>query len=112
MLQHRLHDACTALTCAVLLFTLVPFTIPSLCPQPGQANLINHQKADDCSALQNWFSSSTTTESIETLVRVTNEGQAHAGFLSTHCLILSTKRSAVVRLRNLVDREVLCVDSR
>lgn len=53
-----------------------------------------------------------STESIETLVRVADEGQAHTGFLSTHGLVLSTQSSAVVGLRDLVDGEVLCIDCR
>ena len=64
-------------------------------------NMRYKQQAEDCSA---------STESIETLVRVADEGQAHTGFLSAHGLVLSTQSSAVVRLRNLVDGEVLCVD--
>jgi hypothetical protein len=52
---------------------------------------------------------SASTESIETLVSVTDEWQAHAGFLSTHGLVLSAQGRAVVGLRNLVDGEVLCV---
>jgi hypothetical protein len=55
---------------------------------------------------------SASTESIETLVSVTDEGQAHTGFLSTHGLVLSAQGSTVVGLWNLVDGEVLCVDCR
>lgn len=53
-----------------------------------------------------------STESIETLVGVADEGQAHAGFLSTHGLVLSAQSSAIVRLWNLVDGKVLCVNCR
>lgn len=74
---------------------------------PDSTTNTNHMKneheAQDCSG---------STESIETLVSVANEGQAHTGFLSTHGLVLSTQSSAVVGLWNLIDGEVLCVDCR
>ena len=87
----------------ILMTALMRYAV-LLSPPPSTTDTNNMRykhKAEDCSA---------STESIETLVRVADEGQAHTGFLSAHGLVLSTQSSAVVRLRNLVDGEVLCVD--
>lgn len=54
---------------------------------------------------------STSTESIETLVRVADEGQAQGRLLLAHLSFrLRAQGGRVVDLRDLVDREVLSVD--
>lgn len=55
---------------------------------------------------------STSAESIEALVGVTNERQTHTGFLTTHGLVLCPQSGTVVRLWNFIDGEVLGIDSR
>lgn len=57
-------------------------------------------------------SRSASSESIEALVGVSDEGKRHAGVLAAGSLGLSTKLGAGVCLGDFVDGEVLGVDGR
>ena len=56
--------------------------------------------------------SSATPESVKALISVTDKGQTHRRLLGPTRFRLGTQLSRVVRLRNLVNGKVLCVDGR